>query len=78
MKTASIRDLRERTEEVLSWVAEGQIVRVEDHGRAIATLEPPASADLVGEIENRLRLRDRPEDTSFSWANEIARDRDPS
>jgi prevent-host-death family protein len=44
MKTASVRDLRNRFARVAAWVAEGQTVEITKSGKVFARLLPPAPA----------------------------------
>jgi prevent-host-death family protein len=41
MKTATVRDLRNRFARVAAWVAEGQTVEITKSGRVFARLLPP-------------------------------------
>lgn len=50
MKTASVRDLRNRYAEVLSWVGAGQEVIITRYGRRIARLIPEAP-EVVGRVD---------------------------
>ena len=52
MRSVGVRELKERTSEVLRWVREGrEEIEVTYHGRAIARLLPvPESAPEVGEL----------------------------
>ncbi len=42
MKTATVRDLRNRFPHVAAWVAEGQCVQITRSGKVVAHLVPPA------------------------------------
>ena len=44
MKTASIRDLRNRFPRVAAWIAEGEPVEITKAGKLFARLVPPAPA----------------------------------
>ena len=43
MKTATIRDLRNRFARVAAWIAEGEPVEITKAGKVFARLVPPAS-----------------------------------
>jgi len=43
MKTATIRDLRNRFARVAAWIAEGESVEITKAGKSFARLVPPAS-----------------------------------
>jgi len=45
MKTASVRDLRNRFPRVAAWVAEGERVEITRAGKVVAFLVPPATAN---------------------------------
>ncbi|MGI5836138.1 MAG: type II toxin-antitoxin system Phd/YefM family antitoxin [Chloroflexota bacterium] len=59
MKSVGVRELRERTTEILKEVNEkGEIIQVTRHGRVLAHLVPPSKTPSKEEIERSLeRLR---------------------
>lgn len=76
MKSASIQDLQDRTEEVLSWVAGGESVQIHRENLPLAVLQPatqsgPTRADFAK------RLQQRCGDTvlALSWADLLSEDR---
>ena len=44
MKTATVRDLRNRFPRVAAWIAEGEAVEITRSGKVFARLVPPAPA----------------------------------
>jgi len=59
MKAIGVRELRERTTEILKEVCEnGEVVQITRHGRVMAHLVPPSKTPSKEEIERSLeRLR---------------------
>lgn len=61
MKTATVRDLRNRYTSLLSWIDAGEEIVITQRGKAIARLIPetPASAGSVDWSESPAVRRDR-------------------
>ncbi len=68
MKTATVRDLRNRYTTVLRWVSAGEDVLITQRGRVIARLSPETaeSAQSVDWASSPEVLRDRSEDQVLS------------
>jgi antitoxin (DNA-binding transcriptional repressor) of toxin-antitoxin stability system len=76
MKTASIQELHERTEEVLGWVAAGESVQILRDKRALAVLQPAhAEAGTVPDYEARMKRIFGDRVLDVSWADLISESR---
>ena len=60
MKTATVRDLRQRFNEVLKSVETGEEVAVTRRGVVVATLAPPRPAEPPRKVDWERRFRERP------------------
>ena len=79
MRSVGARELKNRTGEILHWVAEGEAVYVTRRGRTIARIEPvsAAAADLPPEIKRLLRrLRGKHRDLPRSDAYALEKRRE--
>jgi antitoxin (DNA-binding transcriptional repressor) of toxin-antitoxin stability system len=74
MKTASVRDLRNRYAEVLRWLETGQDVAIKRRGRVVARLTPEseASAEEVDWNVSAAARRDRRRDPLLSASQAAA------
>ena len=62
MKTATVRDLRNHSSQLLAWIAAGEEITITQRGKPVARLSPPpAMADL--------------EKTDWNQSAAVARDR---
>jgi antitoxin (DNA-binding transcriptional repressor) of toxin-antitoxin stability system len=59
MKTATVRDLRNRFADVAKWIGEGENVTITRHGAAFATLSP-VSAKKPSRLDWAKRFAERP------------------
>jgi len=59
MKTATVRDLRNRFATVAKWIGEGEDVSITRHGAAFATLSPTVTKK-PSRVEWAKRLAERP------------------
>ncbi len=60
MKTATVRDLRQRFNEVVKWVETGEEIAVTRRGVVVATLGPPKPAAPPRKLDWERRFRERP------------------
>lgn len=60
MKTATVRDLRQRFNEVVRWIETGEEIAVTRRGVIIATLGPPKPAAPPAKLDWERRFRERP------------------
>ncbi|TLD72631.1 type II toxin-antitoxin system prevent-host-death family antitoxin [Phragmitibacter flavus] len=68
MKTATVRDLRNRYTSLLSWIGAGEEIIITQRGKPIARLipEPPASPATVDWSQSPEVLRDRSGETMLT------------
>ena len=66
MKTATIRDLRNRFPRVAAWIAEGESVEITKAGKLFARLVPPASAKTHPLIKPDIMAR-----LKKTWGNRV-------
>ncbi len=68
MKTATVRDLRNRYTDLLAWIEAGEEIVITRRGKAVARLVPePASASgKVDWSQSAAVLRDRSQDRTIS------------
>ncbi len=68
MKTATVRDLRNRYTSLLRWISAGEEVLITQRGVVIARLSPetPQSAQVVNWADSPEVRRDRSRDTVLS------------
>ena len=59
MKTATVRDLRNRFAYVAKWIEDGEMVAITRHGSTFATLSPARSKPVTG-VNWARRLVERP------------------
>jgi antitoxin (DNA-binding transcriptional repressor) of toxin-antitoxin stability system len=59
MKTASVRDLRNRFADVAKWIEEGEVVAITRHGATFATLSP-ACSPKSSRVDWTQRLAEKP------------------
>ena len=73
MKTATVRDLRNRFPRVAAWIAEGEAVEITRSGKVFARLVPPAPAKKAKLVKPDImaRLKETWGDRIFS-AQEVA------
>lgn len=66
MKTATVRDLRNRFPRVAAWIAEGEAVEITKAGKLFARLTPPAPGHPPGLVKPDImaRLKKR-------WGNRV-------
>lgn len=75
MKTATVRDLRNRFADVAKWIEHGEAVAITRNGAAFATLAPAKRAKRA-KVDWATRLKNRPplgrklsvEETEAFWA----------
>ena len=60
MKTATVRDLRQRFGDVVKWVEAGEEIAVTRRGVVVATLGPPKPIPRTRKPDWGRRLRERP------------------
>ena len=60
MKTATVRDLRQRFGDVVKWIEAGEEIAVTRRGVVVATLSPPKPAPRPRKPDWDRRLRERP------------------
>jgi len=74
MKTATIRDLRNRFSRVAAWIAEGEPVEITKAGKLFARLVPPAPAKTPKLVKPDImaRLKETWGDRIFSTKEVIA------
>ena len=66
MKTATIRDLRNRFPRVAAWIAEGESVEITKAGKLFARLVPPAPAKSPHLIKPDIMAR-----LKQTWGNRV-------
>jgi antitoxin (DNA-binding transcriptional repressor) of toxin-antitoxin stability system len=66
MKTATIRDLRNRFPRVAAWITEGESVEITKAGKVFARLVPPAPAELPKLVKPDIMAR-----LKKSWGNRV-------
>jgi antitoxin (DNA-binding transcriptional repressor) of toxin-antitoxin stability system len=74
MKTATVRDLRNRFPRVAAWIAEGEPVEITKSGKLFARLVPPAPAKKTKLVKPDImaRLKETWGDRIFSTKEVIA------
>ena len=74
MKTATVRDLRNRFTRVAAWIAEGEPVEITKAGKLFARLVPPAPAKTPKLVKPDImaRLKETWGDRIFSTKEVIA------
>ena len=60
MKTATVRDLRQRFGDVVKWIEAGEEIAVTRRGVVVATLSPPKPIPRPRKPDWERRLRERP------------------
>lgn len=71
MKTATVRDLRNRFPRVAAWIAEGEPVEITKAGKLFARLVPPAKAPKLVKPDIMAQLKATWGDRIFS-SKEVA------
>ena len=66
MKTATIRDLRNRFPRVAAWIAEGESVEITKAGKLFARLVPPAPAKTPPLVKPDIMAR-----LKQTWGNRV-------
>ena len=71
MKTATVRDLRNRFPRVAAWIAEGEPVEITRSGKLFARLVPPTKTPSLVKPDIMARLKETWGDRIFS-SKEVA------
>jgi len=66
MKTATVRDLRNRFPRVAAWIAEGEPVEITKAGKLFARLMPPAPVEAPGLVKPDIMAR-----LKKTWGNRV-------
>jgi len=66
MKTATVRDLRNRFPQVAAWIAEGEPVEITKAGKLFARLMPPVRVKTPGLVKPDIMAR-----LKKTWGNRV-------